>query len=339
MAGLVYAAAAAGAETQPELVLLNWSEYMDPGLLAEFEQSYGVRVRESYFESDDDRDRLVQETQAVGYDLAVVNGNMLDRYVRRGWVSKLDPELIPNSQYIEPRWANAFADAADYGVAYFWGVLGIAYRRDLIHRPIRRWMDLFRPDDELCGKIVMMKHSRDLIGMALLALGHSANSTDPDELDAAETLLLQQKPCVKDYYYLALNEESALVSGEVIAAMAYNGDAMMVRSHHEDIAYVTPEEGTNLWVDYLVVMAKSPRKELAQRFINFLNEPKRAARLAEFVFYATPNRAARPFLSEAHRKDPVINPPPEVLQRSTTYHRLPPRTIKKRNEIFHHVTQ
>jgi len=200
-------------------------------------------------------------------------------------------------------------------------------------------MDVFQPDDTLCGKIVMMKHTRDLIGVALVALGYSANSTDADELDAAEALLLKQKPCVKDYYYLALNEESALVSGEVIAAMAYNGDAMMVRSHHEAVEYVTPEEGTNLWVDYLVVMAKSERKELAHRFVDFLNEPKRAAQLAEFVFYATPNHAARPFLSEEHRNDPVINPPPDVLKRSSTYSPLPPRTIKKRNEIFHHVTQ
>jgi spermidine/putrescine transport system substrate-binding protein len=329
---------AATAEEHSELVMLNWSEYMDPGILAEFEQIHGVRVREAYFESDDDRDRLVQQTQAKGFDVALVNGNMLEHYVRRGWIAKIDPDQVPNLQHIEGRWANAFEGATEYGVPYFWGVLGFAYRSDLIDRPLRRWMDLFRPAEQLCERIVMMNHSRDLMGMALVALGFSANSTDPKELDAAERLLLEQRPCVKDYYFLALSEKSALVTGEVVAAMMYSGDALMVRNHHEAIVYVIPEEGTNLWVDYLVVMANSPRKALAHRFINFLNEPKRAARLAEFVFYATPNRAAQPFLSDKHRNDPVIHPPQEVLQRSETYTRLPPKAIKRRNLIFHRVT-
>lgn len=337
IAGLV--PSAQGAEGPPELVFLNWSEYMDPGLLAEFERVHGVRVREAYFESDDDRDRLVQQTRAKGYDLALVNGNMLERYVRRGWVSKLDPERIPHLKHIDSRWSKAFEGAVGYGVPYFWGVLGIAYRRDLVDRPLRRWMDVFRPAKALCGRIVMMNQSRDLIGMALVALGFSANSTDAEELEAAETLLMAQKPCVKDYYYLALSEQSALVTGEVVAAMMFSGDARMVRDHHEAIDYSIPEEGTNLWVDYLVVMANSPRKELAHRFIDFLNEPKRAARLAEYLFYASPNLAAEPFLSDKHRHDPVIHPPREVLQRSETYNRLPPRAIKQRNLIFHRVTE
>ena len=70
-------------------------------------------------------------------------------------------------------------------------------------------------------------------------------------------MLLAQKPHVKTYTYIALSEESALVSGDIIAAMLYSGDALMVQEHHEEIDYVVPTEGGNIWVDYLAVLEGS----------------------------------------------------------------------------------
>ncbi|MGI9321319.1 MAG: polyamine ABC transporter substrate-binding protein, partial [Thiogranum sp.] len=217
--------------------------------------------------------------------------------------------------------------------------MGIAYRKDLVPAPLTSWMDILQPAESLHGRIGMVENSRDALGMALKALGYSANSTDSRQIKAAEQLLVAQKPHVKTYTYVALNEESALVTGDIIATMIYSGDALMVQEHHEEIDYVVPTEGGNIWVDYLVVLENSKNKELARAFLNFLNEPENAAQLAEFVYYATPNIGAEKLLPAEFLEDPVIYPSEAVLSKSEFYKPLPPRAMKKRNIAFSRALQ
>jgi len=318
----------------PELVLLNWSEYMDPGVLSEFERETGVRVREVYFDGDDDRDSLMQQTGGQGYDLALVNGAMLETYRRRQWIAPIDPDLVPNLRHVDPRWRSAFEASETHAVPLFWGTLGIVYRSDLVPDLITRWMDIFEPAEPLRGRIVMMNSSHDLIGVALKALGHSANSTDPEQLAAAERLLLAQKPFVKDYFFVALGEDSALVTGEVLAAMVYNGDGLTLQEHHKALSYVVPTEGSLLWVDYLTIVETSRNKALAHRFLNFIQQPLRAARLASYLHYATPNVTARDSLSPEEREDESVYPSPALMEKLEPATPLTPTVIRLRNEIY-----
>jgi spermidine/putrescine transport system substrate-binding protein len=316
---------------QRTLVLLNWSDYLAPELVAKFEQAFNAKVSEIYFESDDIRDNMLLENEGRGYDLALVSGAAIDVYLKRNWLAPLDLEQIPNFKYIDEHWLTAFPAAQGYAAPYSWGTMGIAYRSDLVTIPPTSWMDILKPEEAMRGKITMIESSRDLMTAALKAQGYSANSTDAGEIKAAEKLLLAQKPHVKSYSYLALSEESALVSGDVIAGMMYSGDAMMLQEYHDGIKYVLPEEGGNIWTDYLVVLENSRTKDLAFAFINFLNEPENAAQLAEFVYYATPNRAAEKLLSAEFRDNPVIYPGKDALAKSEFHNPLPPRAEKKRN--------
>ncbi len=325
---------AAFAEPPQTLVFLNWSEYMDPELVAEFEALRGVKVTQLYFESDDTRDQILVESKSQGYDLAMVNEVQLDLYRRRGWLAPLDPAAIPNLRHVDPRWFDAFPAAVGYAVPYAWGTLGIAYRADLIPKPLTRWMQLFRPDPALRGRILMHYHARDLISMALKALGYSANSVDPQELEQAQQLLLEQKPHVKSYSFLSLDESSALVSGEVVAAMMYSSDALMVQRHHPAITYVVPEEGGTLWVDYLAALEAGKNQDLAWAFMDFLSQPDKAAQLAMYLQAPTPNRTAMALLPEAFLAHPAVYPPQEELLRSEVYTALPPLALRLRNAIF-----
>jgi spermidine/putrescine transport system substrate-binding protein len=320
-----------------ELLFLNWSAYMDPELIAEFESSHGVKVKQIYFEHDEARDSMLVEADGKGYDLAIVAGANMSTYRSLGWLAPLSEAEIPNLAHIDPRWINAFEAAAGHAVPYFWGTLGISYRADLVPEPITSWRQLFEPSEALHGRIGMIGDPVDLISMALKALGYSANSTDPEALVAAERLLLDQKPHVRTYRYISLSEESSIVTGEVAASMMYSGEALMVAEHNEDIVSVVPEEGGNIWIDYLVVMESSPNKELAKAFINFLNEPEHAARLAQFVYYATPNLAAERLLPQDFLENPVIFPSESVLERSEFYAEIPPRGEQHRNTIVSRV--
>ncbi len=316
---------------QRKLVILNWSEYLDPELIAGFEQSFNAKVSEVYYESDDLRDDMLLESDGNGFDLVLVSGAALDKYQRRNWLEPLKLDQIPNYQHIDDHWVKAFPAARGYAVPYFWGTMGIAYRSDLVSKPPTSWMDILQPDESMQGKISMVETTRDLMTVALKAQGYSANTSDAAQIKAAEQLLKAQKPYVKSYNYLALNEESALVSGDVVAALLYSGDALMVQEHNEAIEYVLPKEGGNIWADYLVVMQGSRNKDLAHAFINYLNEPENAAQLAEYVYYATPNKAAEKLLPAEFLEDPVIYPSKEALANSEFHNPLPPRAAKKQN--------
>lgn len=125
-----------------------------------------------------------------------------------------------------------------------------------------------------------------------------------------------------------------MLNGQIVMSMMYNGDAAMIQNHHDEIVFVLPEEGGNIWVDYLCVLSASINKTAAKQFINFLNEPEIAARLAQFVHSATPNLAAEAILPAEFKSDPVIYPSVEALEKSETYHRLSTRAQKRRAAIF-----
>ncbi len=335
----MFAPPVGAASKPPELVLLNWSEYMDPEVLQEFEREHGVRVREVYFDGDDDRDAMMLETEGRGFDLVLVNGALIETYQRRDWIAPIDASLVPNLRHIEPRWRSSYAGAETHAVPLFWGTLGIVYRSDLVPQPITRWMDILEPHEALRGRIIMINSSRDLLGVVLKALGFSANSTDPRELAAAERLLLAQKPFVKDYFFVLLSADSAIVKGDVLAAMVYNGDGLALMAHEASLRYLVPQEGSVLWVDYLSITSSSPNRALAHRFLNFIHEPERAARLARYLHYATPNRAALALLPPEELQDEAVYPPAELLEKLEAATPLTPAAARLRNEIYHGVVE
>lgn len=317
-----------------ELIVLNWAEYMDPELLEKFEQQYGVKVREIYFESDDFRDEMMLDAMAEGYDIVLVNGLMMDIYRQQGWLAPLDPKKIPNLKLINQRWRTSYPGVEDYGIPYAWGTLGIGYRKDLLGREITSWLEFFRPDKDLQNKIGLMRSSRDLMGMALKALGYSANSSDSQEIKAAEKLLLGLKPYVHNFSYISVDEDSSLIKGDIIASMMYSGDALMLKDHFDNIDYVLPEEGGNLWVDYWVVLSSSGNKDLAWSFLNFMNEPANAAQAAQYIFYASPNDGAEKLLPEEFLENTFIYPDEKSLEKSEFYRALPARIEKKSNQSY-----
>ncbi len=318
---------------------LTWADYIDPDLIRSFEAEFNIKVKEVYFETDEEREQKLAYTSGEGYDLILVSGPYIASHSKRNWISPLDLSQIPNIEHIDDRWRNAYPKAETYAVPYLWGAIGIAYRTDLMSEKIVSWKQFFEPHPSLSGKIGMINDSKEVIGMALKSFEYSINSENSMELEKVEQLLLSQKPFVREYSTPNLTKKSPMVSGEMWMRMTYNGDALMLQEYSSKIEFVVPKEGTGLWVDYLTIPQSSKKKDSAMAFINFLNSPKNAARLAAYVYYATPNKSAENFLPPDHLTNPVIYPPKEVLDRSEFFKKLPPKIERKRNLIFLKVTR
>lgn len=320
-----------GAES---LALFIWEDYFPNKVLRAFEKAHGIKVEQVHYETDELKDELLANTKGgIGLDLIVGSRASFRAYAQHGWLSAYPPETLKNLKHIAPRWLPD-KPLKQHAVPYLWGTVGIAYRKDKVTQPITSWSDLFQPAATLKQRIMMINDSRDTIGLALKSLGYSLNSTSPDELKQAERLLLAQKPYVKRYGYPSLDESSPLVTGDIWVSLLYNGDALGLRELNENIGFIVPEAGTNLWIDDIAVLEQSGNKAAAWTFIDFINQPEQAAAIARHLNYATPNQAARSFLENSFLNDPHIYPSQDIIDKSEFFKELSPRQLKQRNDIF-----
>ena len=323
------------ASAKQTLSVYNWSDYIDLEVVAEFEAEFDVQVEFTYFVSDETRDREFTNRDGAEFDVIVVNEVQMGAYIARGWIAPLDHSALPNLAHVDPRWLNAFNGlTVDYGVPYFLGTLGIAWREDLYPGGVTSWRELLEPAPRLSGHIMMNDFGRELVSLALKAEGYSVNTIEHDRIRAAGDMLVKQKPYVSSYGSPALDEESSLVTGDIWVAPMYSGDVLTLMEVDNRIGYRLPDEGTMLWIDYLAVGGQSNRKELAMAFINFLNRPKIAARNAEFVFCATPNLSAKEYVSKEYLANPIIYPTSEQLAKLEILQPLPARSIKRINTVI-----
>ncbi len=321
------------------LVLLNWSEYMDPELITAFEAQHNVKVREVFFDSDTGRTEILRATDARGFDVVLVSGADMANYIKYGWLRPITDKDVPNLKHSHPRWLEAYGGVArGYGVPHLWGSTGILYRKDKVTEPITQWKQLFEPAPALKGKILMLNDPRELIGNALKSLGYSYNSADPGELRLAEQLLLQQKPYVATYA-AALLEDSGFAAGKYWMGMAFNGDALTLKAANPLLEFVIPEEGAGLWCDYLGVPTHATHPDLALAFIQFINEPPHAAALAKFTRFATTNQRGEALLEADFLNNPMIYPSTAILEKSEMVQPLAPRVGKQRTDIYTKVTR
>ena len=215
-----------------------------------------------------------------------------------GLLAPIDPSLIPNMEHLAPE---AFELASDprltFSVPYTWGTTGLCYRTDLVSETPDSWYDLLTPSEELDGKVTMMATDRWLLLPAQKALGYSANTTDEAELAEVTDLLKEAKD-----HLLAYDDTtfySRLVSGEASLVEAWDGWCNYGIAENPDIDFVVPEEGSDLFVDTMVILNSSPNIEAAHAFIDWVLEPANHAEVAELVLYKVPNPDAMALVDPA----------------------------------------
>ncbi|MBF0144641.1 MAG: spermidine/putrescine ABC transporter substrate-binding protein [Magnetococcales bacterium] len=319
-----------------ELTVLIWPEYLDAGVVRDFEERHGVTIRQIPYDSEQQRDQLLLKKGADAFDLVVVNRLNLAAYARRKWLTPLEPARLQHLDRLDRRWLSEPDETGKWlGLPYFWGNVGLAWRADKLAAAPTGWMDFFRPGAALRGRIQAMDSAREMVGLALMALGHSVNAEEESALAGAEALLMAQKPFVRNYRYIDLSPASPLVTGDVWMAMVFNGDALKLREFHPQINYVQPREGSLLWLDDLALGGRQSGRELAVAFLeHLLLDPVIAARNAESLHFASPNHEALPLTSIAYREDPIVFPSEEELRRSEMVRPVAARAQRRINDIM-----
>ena len=308
--GLLLAGAVRAADDR--LNVFIWSEYLEPAVVKDFERQFHCAVTVDVYEDAESMLAKIQGGGAALYDIVVPPDHMVRPMVKLDLLAPLRHENIPNLKNLEEKFLNPPYDPGNrYSVAYQWGTVGI-YLRPAADKPAEAtWGLLFDPAKQP-GEFVLIDSVRDLVGAALKYRHHSLNSVDPAELKEARDLVLQaKKRCLG--LEGSVGGKNKVLGRAARAAIVYSGEAARGMAEDKETVYRIPSEGSQIWLDNLVVPARAPHRALAEKFINFILDPAIGARLSNYTQFATPNKAARPLIRPQDLRNPAIYPPPEVM--------------------------
>ncbi len=302
----------------------NWGEYIsdgsDEGTLnvnAEFTKLTGIKVNYTNYATNEE---LYAKLKGGGasYDIIIPSDYMISRMIKEDIIQPLDLNNIPNYKYIGEAYKNqAFDPENEYSVPYFWGTVGIIYDTTLIEEENIDWDILWNED--YADRILMFDNPRDAFAIAELRLGYSLNTEDEKELEEAAELLKEQKKVVQAYVMDEIFDKMG--AGEALIAPYYAGDAVTLMAEFEDLGFVIPESGTNLFIDGICIPKGAKQKEAAEMYINFLCEPDIAYSNTYYVGYSTPNTAAYEMLDDETKNDGISYLSDEYLMSNTTVFR------------------
>lgn len=308
-AGLKFPAMAAEAK---QLNFYNWDTYIGETTLDDFKAASGIDVKLDLFGDNTELFAKMREGNP-GYDIIVPSNDYVQRMIIADLLQPINHRAVPNfRKNIDKQFQDAgFDPGRKYSMPYMWGTMGIGYRKSKIKQPPVSWSAVWgKQSEQYAGRIGWISEPGSMLGMVMRYLGYSFNSKNPEEIRKAADQLITFKGNVKGIF--EDNGQDLLASGEVDIVVEWNGDIAQLATEDDDIAYVIPFEGSYYWQDCLCIPVGAPHPQNAHAFINFLLDAEVGRDLADYIQYATPNKAARKLLDDSYSKNPNIFPPSHI---------------------------
>lgn len=317
-----------GADT---ITVYNWGEYIDPDLIKQFEQQEGMKVIYETFDSNEGMMGKIEQG-GTSYDITMPSEYAVQMMEERDLLLPLDFSKVPNVKHLDPYFMDLPFDPKNmYSLPYFWGTVGIAFNPSLLKgQTFEHWDSLW--DASLRQQVIIVDSAREVLGVSLNSLGYSLNSRSLQELKEATDKLETLSPNVK----AVIGDEvtQLMINNEAAVALTWSGQAADMLSENENIDYIVPEEGSNLWFDNIVIPRTAANVEGAYKFINFLLDPEVAAQNADYVGYSTPNKSALGYMDEETVTDERFYPDEELRGHLEVYENLGLETLGVYNELF-----
>ncbi|SEN23738.1 putrescine transport system substrate-binding protein [Pseudomonas sp. ok272] len=323
---------------EPVVKMYNWSDYIAPDTLKNFEKDSAIKVQYDIFDTNEMLEAKLLSGHS-GYDVVVPSSQFLSKQIRAGAYQPLQRDLLANWKHLDPRLMQRL-EAADpgnrYAIPYMWGTVGIGYNEEKVRAVLGKdavldsWSMVLDPVNlaklKSCG-VAFLDAPVKIIPQALLYLGLDPNSTRPDDYKQASALLTQLKPSVT--YFSSSKYTADLANGDICVAIGYSGDVMQAQTRaseagkHMDIRYLIPKEGVNLWFDMLAVPKDAGNVADAHKLLDYLLRPEVIAPVSDYVGYANPNKDATALMDPKVSGNPGIYPSDEVISHAFVSADLP----------------
>ncbi|MGW2702602.1 ABC transporter substrate-binding protein [Streptomyces sp. NPDC001340] len=329
--------------TDKKLTWANWPLYIDTDddnpnerpTLEAFGKRTGISV--DYVEEINDNDEFfgkispaLMNHQSTGRDLIVISDWMCARFVRLGWVQRMDRAHQPNvAKYLDPLLRSpAFDPGRRFSVPWQSGITGIAYNRRKLGREIRHVSDLWASD--LKGRVTLLSGLDESFALLMQGNGVDVTQWTADDFHRVCDQVEREVHRGQIRRFTGNDYTKDLVSGDVLACQAYSGDVIQLQADNPDIRFLVPEEGAELWSDSLMIPNRARHKTNAEHLVDYYYDPEVAAKLAAWVNYVCPVPAARDVLAASEDKDTAALADNPLI--------FPDSTMRKRLAIARDIT-
>lgn len=292
-----------------------FGDYFDPELEARFEEETGYDVVVDLFDTNEEMYPVVKNNTA-DYDVICASDYMIEKLLSEDLLAEINYDNVPNaanvSESIKP-FMEGFDPGMKHSLPHTWGTYGIMYNKTMVDGEINSWDVLW--DEKYEDKIVMPNSMREGFMLAAKRLGYSINTTDENEIKAITDSLIEQKPLA--YSFDNDRAREIMIGDSAAMAVITSGEVLYSKEYNENLEFVVPEEGTEVWTDCWAIPNTAKNKEGAEAWMNFMLDGEIAEINFEYLTYAIPNVKIADLMD-----DPVLSPSEEVLSRCETLKNL-----------------
>jgi len=329
VAGMVMAVSAGATAADKTLHVYNWSDYIAPNTVPDFEKQSGIKVVYDVFDSNEVLEGKLM-AGSTGYDIVVPSSSFLARQLQSGVFQPLDKSKLPNYKNLDPdllKKVEQHDPGNKYAIPYLWATTGIGYNVDKVKAalgkdaPVNSWDLVLKPENleklKSCG-VSFLDAPEEIFATVLNYLGKNPNSSDAKDYSGAATdLLLKLRPSIR--YFHSSQYINDLANGNTCVAIGWAGDVLQAKNRAAaakngvNIAYSIPKEGALAFFDMLAIPKDAKNMDEAYQFLNYLMEPAVMANISNKIFYASGNKASVPLVEASVRDNPGIYPNAETM--------------------------
>jgi spermidine/putrescine transport system substrate-binding protein len=334
-------------EIAKSMYFANWPLYIeeDRGTLKEFEKKYGTKVK--YVEEINDNTEFFGKVRqqyergdSGGRDIHVVSDWMADRMIQLGYVQRFDKRELPNVQanLIERLKSPPFDPKRDFSVPWQSGQTGIIYLDDKVKREPKSVEDLFDPAYK--GKVTMLTEMRDSVGLVAAHLGHDPERATLDQFMEAIDLIDKHVQSGQIRGFTGNEYIKDLPKADSWLVFGWSGDAISLSAEQKNIKFAYPESGFHLWTDNMQIPVGAPAAWTAQKFIDFVYDPRVAVDITAYVNYVCPVEGVQEILAERAPKlaeSQFIFPDDQTLSNAFVFRGLKPEEARELDDAFQRV--
>ena len=271
--------------------ILNWADYTNPEVIADFEKAFGVTVKQSIYDNEGAAIAKLRNGTLKPDLIIGMTDTALARLMAAELIQPLNHSYIPNKSNLITGLQSPYYDlGAQYTMAQFIYGNGIGYRRDRIDpSEIASQGNDAMWNSAYSGKLGVTDSDRDIISLALFQAGITdVNTGDADILAAAQENLIRLRtntsPKVDVLSYQEIpagNRDIAYIwSGDILLAPFYLPEGTSA----DVLGFWYPEE-TITANDFLCIPKASAKPVAAHQFINYLLDNDVAAKNQSYVGY------------------------------------------------------
>ena len=340
---LMGAMAGAAQADNKVLHVYNWSDYIAPDTIANFEKESGIKVVYDVFDSNETLEAKLLAGKS-GYDIVVPSNNFLAKQIKAGVYQELDKSKLPNYDNLNKSLLKAVSVSDPdnkHAFPYMWGSIGIGYNPEKVKAAlgvdkIDSWDVLLKPENiaklKSCG-VSFLDSPTEMLPVALHYLGLPTDTQKKADLKQAEDLFLKIRPSIG--YFHSSKYISDLANGNICVAVGYSGDIEQAKSRAAEaggkvkVAYDIPKEGAGSFFDMVAIPKDAENVDAAYTFMNYLLKPQVMAAITNSVHFPNGNEKATALVDKEITSDPGIYPPADVQAKLYAIADLPAATQRE----------